>query len=40
MLEVPEHLADYRGVIYDRLADDMIANGEVAIGDATIFHNA
>lgn len=39
MLDVPEHLADYRGVIYERMADDMIAGGEAAIGDAAIFHN-
>ena len=39
MLDVPEHLADYRGVIYERMADDMIANGEVAIGSSAIFHN-
>lgn len=39
-LEIPEHLADYRGVIYERMADDMIANGEAVIGDAAIFHNA
>lgn len=39
MLDVPEHLADYRGVIYERMAVDMIASGEAAIGDAAIFHN-
>ena len=39
MLEVPEHLDAYRGVIYERMAHDMILNGEAAIGDAAIFHN-
>lgn len=37
MLDVPEHLADYRGVIYERMADDMIANGEVAITNNALF---
>ena len=40
MLEVPEHLADYRGVIYERMADDMIANGEVIITNTALFRNA
>ena len=39
VLDVPEHLADYRGVIYERMADDMIASGEVTIGDVAIFRN-
>lgn len=39
MLDVPGHLEDYRGVIYERMADDMIANGEASIGDVAIFHN-
>lgn len=39
MLGVPVHLSDYRGVIYERMADDMIANGEVIICPSAIFHN-
>lgn len=39
MLDVPEHLADYRETIYERMAEGMIATGEVAIGDSAIFHN-
>lgn len=39
MLDVPEHLDDYRGVIYDRMADDMIANGEVIITNNALFRN-
>lgn len=40
MLDVPEHLADYRGVIYERMADDMISNGEVIITNNALFHNS
>lgn len=39
MLSVPEHLDRYRGVIYERMSDDMIANGEVIITNNVIFHN-
>ena len=40
MLDVPEHLEAYRGVIYDSMANDMIYSCEVLIGQWSIFRNA